>query len=188
MFFSRFLVTSMLVFAGNAAFADSLDINLRDSSAQVKYSASMGRDTLGKSEMHLGVLYADKDNYLADLGLLVQDQIGAKSPDITVGVGIKAVAARAAANNGSAIAIGALVGVKPIPDPRLNIVGQVYASPTILSFGETTRYVDTAVRVEFEIIPQALVYVGYRTTSLELKNKAKAKLDDGLTIGLRMTF
>ncbi len=144
---------------------------------------------LGKSELHLGALYADKDNFLADFGLLVQDQIGVNSPDITFGMGIKAVLARANANDASAIAIGALLGVKPLPDPRLNIVAQVYASPTILSFSDTTRFIETAARVEYEIIPQALAYIGYRTTRFDFNgNRSSAKLDDGLTIGLRMMF
>ena len=193
MFFSRtpmtFVLVTFMLATSSAAFADTLDINLRDSSAQIKYSASMGTDTLGKSELHLGSLYADKDNFLIDFGLLVQDQIGVNSPDITFGMGIKAVVARANANDASAVAIGALLGVKPLPDPRLNIVGQVYASPTILSFGETTRFIETALRVEYEIIPQALAYIGYRTTRFDFKNNlSSAKMDDGLTIGLRMMF
>lgn len=187
MFFRSILVISLFSVA-NVAVADTLDINLRDSSAQLRYSASLGHDTLGKSELHAGLLYADKDNFLADFGLLVQDEVGVNGPGITVGVGLKAATARAAASDASAVAVGALVGVKPLPDPRLNIVGQVYVSPKILSFGESTRYIETTARVEYEIIPQALVYLGYRSARFDLKNKPQAKLDDGLMIGLRMTF
>jgi len=185
---TRRILAISLLFAANTVFADTLDINLRDSSAQLRYSASMGRDTLGKSELHLGILYADKDNFLSDLGLLVQDEVGVNGPGVTVGVGMKAVAARAAASDASAVAIGGLVSFKPLPDPRLNIVGQVYVSPKILSFGESTRFIETTGRVEYEIIPQAVTYVGYRSSRFDLKNKPKAKIDDGLMIGLRMIF
>jgi hypothetical protein len=188
MFFSRALMIFALT-TSSVAFADTLDINLRDNSAQIKYSASMGTDTLGKSELHFGALYAGKENFLADSGLLVQDQIGVNFPNITFGMGIKAVLARTNVNDASAVAFGALVAIKPLPDPRLNIVGQVYASPTILSFGQATRFIETAARIEFEIIPQALAYIGYRTTRFDLKNNLSAtQLDDGLTIGLRMSF
>jgi len=196
MFFRSILAFSFSVFSlaavplltvSNTAAADTLDINLRDSSAQLRYSASMGRDTLGKSELHLGLLYANKDNFLADFGLQVQDEVGVNS-SVTAGVGIKAVVARTAASDASAVAVGALIGVKPLPDPRLNIVGLVYVSPEILSFGESTRYIETTARVEYEIIPQALAYLGYRSNRFDLKNKFQTKMDDGLMIGLRMTF
>ena len=187
MFLRHILVISLLT-VGNAALADSIDLNLRDSSAQLQYSASMGRDTLGKSELHLGVLYANKDNFLSDFGLLVKDEIGSNAPGVTVGVGIKAVAARVNALDASAVAIGVQVGFKPFPDPRFNIVGQVYASPTILTFGQAKRYIESTVRMEYEIIPQAVAYVGYRTTRFDFKTQPTATLDDGLNVGIRLIF
>lgn len=187
MFLRRFLLISLLA-ASNTVMADTIDINLRDSSAQLQYSASMGRDTLGKSELHAGVLFSDKDNFVADLGLLVQDEVNSETPIISAGFGIKALAGRAQASDVAAIAVGALVGVKPFSDPRLNLVGEVYMSPKILSYSEAIRYIETSARVEFEIIPQAVAYIGYRSTRFDLLNKPMAKIDDGLHVGLRMMF
>lgn len=187
MFLRRFIFI-VLLSASNIVLADTIDISLRDSSAYLKYSASMGRDTLGKSELFLGALYSDKDNFLTDLGLLVQDEVNSEAPIITAGFGIKALAGRAQANDVAAIAVGAMIGVKPFVDPRVNLVGEVFVSPKILSFSEATRYIGTAARIEFEIIPQALAYVGYRSTRFDLLTKPTAKIDDGLHVGLRMTF
>lgn len=187
MFLRRFLLISLLA-ASNSALADTIDINLRDSSAQLQYSVSMGRDTLGKSELHGGVLFSDKDNFLVDFGLLVQDEVNSEAPIVSAGFGIKALGGRAQASDVAAIAVGALVGVKPFSDPRLNLVGEVYMSPKILSYSEAIRYIDTSARIEFEIIPQAVAYVGYRSTRFELLNKSLAKIDDGPHVGLRMMF
>lgn len=187
MFLRRIFAIS-LVTASTATAADTLDINLRDSSAQLQYGASMGRDTLGKSELHLGVLYADKDNYLADFGLLVKDEVSRNAPRTSIGVGIKVVAGKSGANDTSAVAIGAQAGFVPTTDPRFSVVGQVYASPTILTFGQAERFIEASVRAEYEIIPQAVAYLGYRTTRFDLKTKTTAKLDDGLHVGLRMMF
>lgn len=187
MFLRRFILISLLA-ASNTVLADTIDINLRDSSAQLQYSASMGRDTLGKSELHAGVLFSDKDNFVTDFGLLVQDEVSSDAPIISVGFGIKALAGRALANDVAAIAVGALVGVKPFADPRLNLVGEVYMSPKILSYSEAIRYIETSARVEFEVIPQAVAYIGYRSTRFELLNNTMAKIDDGLHVGLRLVF
>ena len=187
MFLRRILLISLLT-ASSTALADTIDISLRDSSAYLRYSASMGQDTLGKSELYLGALYSDKDNFLTDLGLLVQDEVNSEAPIVSVGFGIKALAGRAQASDVAAIAVGALVGVKPFADPRVNLVGEVFVSPKILSFSEATRYIGTAARVEFEIIPQAVAYVGYRSTRFDLLTQPTAKIDDGLHVGLRMVF
>ena len=83
------LTVSTMVTVSTTALADTVDVNLRDTSAQIQYSASMGRDTLGKGELHAGVLYVDKNNLLGDLGLLVKDDVGGGAPGVSVGVGIK---------------------------------------------------------------------------------------------------
>jgi hypothetical protein len=187
MFLRRLLLISLLA-ASNTVLADTIDISLRDSSAYLKYSASMGRDTLGKSELFLGALYSDKDNFLTDIGLLVQDEVNSEVPIISAGFGIKALSGKARAYDVASVAIGAMVGVRPFADPRVNLVGEVFVSPKILSFGEATRYIGTAARAEFEIIPQAVAYVGYRSTRFDLKTQPFAKIDDGLHVGLRMMF
>jgi len=45
MFLRQFVALSLIAFS-STALADSVDINLRDNSAQVQYNASMGKDTL----------------------------------------------------------------------------------------------------------------------------------------------
>lgn len=186
--FLRSILLISLIHISTFSVADTVDINLRDTSAKIQYNASMGRDTLGKSELYLGVLFSDKDNFLTDLGLMVQDEVNSEAPIVNVGFGIKALAGRVQASDVAAVAIGAMVGVKPFPDPRLNIVGEVHASPKILSFGESLRYIESIARIEYEIIPQAVAYIGYRSTMFDLKNKSNAKIDDGLHIGMRMMF
>lgn len=187
MFFRSILLISLFAIASPSQ-ADTVDIGLRDTSVRLQYSASMGQDTLGKSELYVGALYTDNDNFMGDAGLLVQDEISSNLPIINIGFGIKALAGRAQANDVAAIAVGALVGVKPFPDPRLSFVGELYVSPKILSFSDATRYIDSTARVEFEIIPQAVAYVGYRSTMFDLKNNSSAKIDDGPHIGMRMMF
>jgi len=108
----------------------------------------MGRDALGKTEFHMGVLYVNNKNLLGDLGVLVKDELGDNAPGFSVGIGIKGVVARVKGNNpavsdASALALGAMVRYSPPTSPRLGIVGQVYLSPNIVTFGDADRYVET---------------------------------------------
>jgi hypothetical protein len=168
--------------------ADTVDVNLRDNSAQFQYFASMGRDTLGKAEMHAGVLYVDKKNLLGDLGILVRDEVGKKAPGISVGVGIKGLTAKANDHNVAALAIGGMVRYAPLPDHRFGIIGQLYFSPNIVTFGDADRYTETGVRFEYEIIPQAAAYLGYRNVKFGLQAYPDVRLDEGGYVGVRIMF
>jgi hypothetical protein len=187
------LVVSTLVTISTTAIADTLDINLRDTSAQIQYKSSMGRDALGKTEFHLGALYVDRNNLLGDFGVLVKDELGGNAPGFSVGVGIKGLVAKVRGDNptnsnASALALGGLVRYSPPTISRLGIVGEVYLSPNIVTFGDATRYAEANARVEFEVIPQSVIYLGYRRIGFGIKNRPYTILDEGVNLGVRMSF
>jgi hypothetical protein len=192
MLLSRIVALSLLI-ASTTVMADSIDITLRDTSAQFQYRTSMGRDALGKTEFHVGALYVNKHNMMSDFGLLVKDELGGNAPGFSVGVGLKGLVAQVTGknlveNNVSALALGGLVRYSPPEAHRLGIVGQVYFSPNIVTFGNADRYVESGVRIEFEVIPQAVVYLGYRRIGFGIKAQPYAILDEGANLGVRISF
>ena len=190
MYLRRIVALSLLAFS-STALADAVDINLRDTSAQLQYSASMGRDTLGRSELHAGFLHSSKNNTsdsLVDFGLLVRDEVGGNAPGVSVGVGIKGLVAKVQNRNARALALGGLVRYSPLADKRFGITGLVYLSPNIVTFGDADRFVETGVKLDYEIIPQAVVYLGYRKIKFALQPSSDAILDEGAHIGVRVSF
>jgi len=187
MFLRQILAFFMVCFS-TTALADALDINLRDSSAQLQYFASMGRDTLGRSELHAGVLYTNDTNTLVDLGILVQDEMGENAPGVTVGVGLKGLVANTRNNNAKALALGGLVRFAPFEDSRFGISGTIYMSPNITTFGDADRYIETGVKLDYEVIPQAIIYIGYRKIRISINQSPDERLDDGGHIGFKISF
>jgi hypothetical protein len=196
MFFRRNVALSLFAASAMAtisttALAEAIDVTLRDSSAQLQYKSSMGRDALGKTEFHVGVLYANGSNMMTDFGLVVKDELGGNAPGFSVGVGLKGLAAKVTDTNPttgsvSALAIGGLLRYSPVS--RVGIVGQLYFSPNVVTFGDADRYFEAGTRLEFEVIPQAVVYVGYRRIGFSIKTQAYAVLDEGFNLGVRMSF
>jgi len=187
----RSIVAFTLLTFGTTAMADTLDLNLRNSSAQVQYSTPMGKDSLGKTELHLGALYADlnnSNNTLADLGILVRDEVGSKAPGFSVGVGVKGLVSHTQGTDESGVAIGGLVRYSPPGLPRMGIVGQLYFAPNITTFGDADRYGETGVWIEYEVIPKAAAYVGYRNIQFNLTSGSQVRVDEGGYIGVRMSF
>ncbi len=170
--------------------ADAIDINLRDTAAQLQYKAAMGGSNLGKSEFHAGFVYSQPNNAMADIGVLVKDDIGGNAPGVSAGVGIKMLAARVTPTrlSASALAIGGMVRFSPPAERRLGLVGELYVSPSIITFGQAERYLETTVRAEYEMIPQAQVYVAYRKMDFSLKNLGNQTFDQGFNVGVKLSF
>jgi hypothetical protein len=185
MFLRRFFVLSLLTFSA-AASADMFDINLRDTSAQLQYKALLGGGR-EKSEFHMGVLYTNTNNLLGDMGIMVKNEVGGDAPGLSVGVGIKALAVRVKPATASALALGGLVRYSPYAS-RIGVVGLVYLSPNITTFGDADRYLETGVSLEYEVMPEAVTYLGYRRIAFTTKSGTDALLDEGVHVGLRLRF
>ncbi len=70
----------------------------------------------------------------------------------------------------------------------MGIIGQLYVAPNITTFGDADRYVETNLRVEYEVIPSAAAYIGYRDIQFNLNSGPNATVDKGVFIGVRMSF
>jgi YfaZ precursor len=189
MLLRRVVALSLLTLA-TTAMADTIDLNLRNSSAQFQYSSAMGRDSLGKSELHVGGLYSNSGNShntLGEFGIEVKDEVGSKAPGFSVGIGIKGLVAHTQGTNESGVAMGAMVRYSPPTLSRMGIVGQLYFAPNITTFGDADRYVESVARLEFEVIPSAAAYVGYRDIYFNFNN-VSVKVDQGAFVGVRMSF
>jgi hypothetical protein len=187
MFLRRILSFSLLAFSATAL-ADDFDINMNDTSVQLQYGASMGKDTLGRAALHLGYLYAKEKNSFLDLGFQVKDELGSNAPGVTVGFGLKGLYADSKNYSASAMAIGGLVRYAPFNDTRFGIGGLVYLSPNIVTFGDADRYIETGAKLDYEVIPQAVIYLGYRKIEFRLSSGPDAILNEGAMIGLTMSF
>jgi len=147
------LLLSSAVYAGG-----SLDLSINDETAALEYDATrMG------SPMHIsaGVLHHEEDGELFSLGLNAVDVRDPNSP-LRIGVGGKVYGYFNDAGEGGALAVGGFARFSP---PELNgvgIAGHAYYAPGVLSFSDTENMVDVGVRVEYMLLPTAMVYLGYR--------------------------
>lgn len=187
MLLRNFFALSLLT-ASTTILADTVDINLRDNSAQLQFGTSIGRDSLGSSNLHAGFLYTNNNDRLVDLGILVKEAVGSSDSGVTAGVGLKGVIASVGKNNAAALALGGLIRFSLPANTKLGIVGQLYFSPNIVTYRDADRYVETTARLEYEIIPQAAAYLGYRRINFGFIARSDAVLDSGFHVGVRMTF
>lgn len=177
-----------LAIVSTPASAGALDINLGDNTAQLQYSSAMGRDSLGKSEFHVGFLFTDQDDLLGDVGILVKNEVGSGLPGVTVGLGVKGLMATVDDSDALALALGGQVRFSPPSASRFGIAGQFYFAPNIVTFGDADRFIETGLRLEYEVLPQAVAYLGYRKIKFGLETGPDAVLDEGAHVGVKITF
>jgi hypothetical protein len=191
--FIRMLTAVLLLMtslgASVSASAARLDVNLNQDSARFTYYSLIGGSSYGRTEMSTGILYNKDKNYLLELGLQVVDVAGSESPGLEIGVGPKLyyLSDDAADVTGLSVAIGGIVRYSL--QQRLALQGSLYYAPSITSTLDTDTFLEYGVRVAYEILPTANIYLGYRRVRVGFtKARGTHTLDDGGMLGMDFSF
>lgn len=188
----RHLLALLMLASSTAAWADSLNINLNNDTAQFQYSAATGLSGQGNANLHAGFLYNSASTVLVNAGLLVEgSQDGA--PGLSIGAGVEGLIAvikdhAPIKSNATALALDGLVRFSPPGASQLGIVGEVNYAPRIITFGDADRYMMAGVRMEYALTPQTLVYVGFRRIAFGIKNGQDVTVDNGGNVGIKISF
>lgn len=181
-------VALLSAFATMPVLADSIDINLHDEAIRGTYTMQL-QNTKGLSG-EIGLLYAEDNNTndsetMLHGGILVSGENWSKSGTFDISLGGRVVYAEPGNLDMFAVAFGGRLRFSPIP--RLGIGGHVYIAPDITSFMDSDGYDEIGIRVDYQILPQAFVYLGQREVEVDFGNST-VELDDEVHIGFKMTF
>jgi len=184
------LSAALMMLAPGLAAAETLDLSLGSDSA----SAALGgplRSGRANAAYDLGFLYSDdRDVGLkqAHAGLLVTGDAGARDADVNAGLGVRAVAADFDGGSGGAIDLGGKVEIRVPNFNRLGITAYGWYAPKIISFGDFDQNTEFGVMLDYEVIRDAALFVGYREIRFELDDAGEDKVDDSIIAGLRLEF
>ena len=184
----RVVLVVMLVGTGISAQASSLDVALSGDSARVGYIAPFRAGDFGLNQYEVGVLFTDRDDVVASFGLRVSDEAGADSPGLEVGLGLKAYAASADNNGSLALGLGGEMHYLP---PNLKRVGFGlfgYFAPDIVAFIDSDKFFEWGARLEYQVLPEATLYLGYRKVEMGLNTGGNLNIDSGGHLGIKYGF
>jgi len=189
----RRIVSVFLLLASPLAFADAVDISLNNNAAAFNYSTSVGALIQGNSDIHVGVLYNEAMNTLAEGGLLVKGDEGDAS-GLTLSVGAKLLVGMiknysTQTENVSAIVIGGELAYTFPAVKQLDAALTYFAGPKITSFGDADRANQWGLRLDYEVGTGTKVYVEYREVNFGITSTGQtATLDSGTYVGVKLTF
>ncbi len=185
------LAASMMLMSTSMVKADALDLNLNNDSVQLLYISPFTSDSgLGGASLEVGMIYTEADDYLGIVGLDIRGEAGSGSPGLVAGVGVRGYGIGLDTVDIGALAIGGLLQYSPPSMNRLSIVGQVFYAPEILTFMDGKNLQSAEFRVEYKILTQATVYLGYRDIEADLDavGGGSIDIDNGGYLGLRFMF
>ncbi|MBI2383540.1 MAG: hypothetical protein HYV18_05670 [Gammaproteobacteria bacterium] len=189
------LVFAVLALAASAAApAETLDINLGDEDLRVVFAGPLNRFLEATSgEYELGAIVdrgndGEDDFVQGHLGLLVSGDAGAKQANVTAGLGARVALMDRGPFSGSALEIGGQVEVRHPTVNRVSFRGYVFGAPSVLSFGDTESAIEYALAVDYQVIRQASLYLGYRQVKVKVDEAGTQTADTGVHAGLRLNF
>ncbi len=185
---SRIFAVAGLTLASSAAVADSVDLNLHDDALRFTYANELSSRLQG-TMFDVGILHHEINDDMFHLGFYVSGANWSEQGSFDVKVGGRAVMVDTDSNSNidlSAIGLGGSVRFSPAP--RLGIGGEFYYAPDIIAFEDAESYFEGSVKLDYQLLPQAFVYVGYRRVEFDVKGFGTAELDDDVHVGMTLTF
>jgi YfaZ precursor len=171
----------------DAVKAAALDMNLNDDTAEFEFITPVTfENSIGSALLNLGFLSTTSDDVMGIVGFQAVDEAGSATPGLKVGVGVMGFAGTIDSNDIYAVALGGNARV-PVYN-RVTIFGDIHFAPDVVTFGDASRLLYLNARLEYAILPQATVYLGYRKLSVNLNTGNHESIDNGANIGIQFTF
>lgn len=173
------------------AVADNIDVNLREDAIRASYSLDLTKYGYNGLSADFGFMYNEDKKQLNDtmyhVGLNVSGENWSEKGTFDISLGGRFIYTSPDNVDLGALAFGGQVRFSPIH--RVGIGAHIYYAPGITSFMDADRYSETGVRVDYQVLPQAFVYLGYRNIEVDIEDGANdVELDEGTHIGFKLLF
>lgn len=180
----RWITAVVLAAASGVAAADSFDLSLNDKSLRGMYAFTPAAKR--GLEVNIGHFYNEHSVTVTHVGAEVSGENWSKEGVFSIGLGGRAIYAHTHDWSEEAVAFGGHVRFSPVQ--RLGITGIVFYAPEVTTFGDGKKYQETEANVDYQLLPQAFVYAGYRVIEVDFDKKSGVKLDDRIHIGMKLLF
>ncbi len=179
-----------LMLFSSMTFSNDFEASLSSETAQFSLYSDSSVVGWGGSDLAMRLLYNEADDFIAQAEIMSIRQADEATP-ITLGVGVKGYLGRLDILDESvfAVAIGGSVRyVVPAKMP-FTLYANLFIAPKITSFSDTEELVDLNIGGQIEIMPQTIMFMGYRRFEMDTKKANEYRVDDGnVHFGIRLTF
>lgn len=186
------LLGALMGMSAVPAQAEILDVNVGQNSVRLALAGPLSHfvsELRGQYDAGIVVRPKSSDDLLqAHLGVLVTGDAGAKGVDVAAGLGIRGIYVGRDGDSGGAASLGGQFEARLPSFDRIGLSGYGYFAPDATSFGEVRRYLEYGGSLDYQVVHDAAVYVGYRNIHYTIGNVGSVTADAGVRVGLRLSF
>lgn len=178
---AKFRLASALLLGAVAlqANASELSLGLTNESVTTELELQVSRDV----NATMGYVYSDEGGHLAQGAMHFTHDAGVHH--FEVGANLSQVWADHAPN-GSAVGLGGRYALEL--GPKISLHASGYYAPEFLSFGDVDGYYELDSHVQYHIMPNLSLSVGYRKTVFEYDHARDLDFEDSAYIGGQFRF
>lgn len=182
-----FLSLLGLAWCCGSAVADEADLSFNSDAVRLQYVHDLRSTTLS---LDGGWLHHTDNGDAVHFGVHLADLASGGENPLRAGLGARLVYTNGDLSNqdGFAVPIGGYLRYTPDRFNRVSIAGAVYFAPDVLSLSDAEKYEEYSVRVGYNLMREADIYVGARYVKGEYKKARDARFDTGMHIGINLRF
>lgn len=169
------------------AAAHSVEGSLSNDSVKVDVSLDQGSYFLDA-----GGMYHSDDGKYGYIGAHIEDKDLSEDYPLQIGIGARLLAIDTdydVNESGMAVGLGGFYRYTFPKANRFNIYGSLYYSPNVLSFENIDNMYQAEIRAEYRTLRNALVYVRYGLTNVDLDSYSKDfEMNKGFGLGVVAYF
>ncbi len=182
----------MLMASAGTAQAEIVDFSVGDNSFRLAVYGPLSRvidDTKGQYDVGVVLRPETSDDLLVvHTGVLLTGDAGIRDLDVAAGLGLRAVYIGRDDDSGGAVALGGQVETRFPGYERLGFSVYGYFAPEVTSFGQVEKYHELGVGLDYQVLKDASLYLGYREIKTDIAEFSGIRADDSVHIGVRLSF
>ena len=182
------LGSCLLAGLASAQSADrALDINLNDDAVRLGFAWPPGGSTY---RADLGYLHNQDRGDIVHGGFHLVDAAANSGTPLQAGLGLRLVYTNTdeVDFDGMSLALGGFFRYTLPNANRFNIGGAVYYAPDVVSFGDQSEYYEIGLRLGYNVIRDADVYIGIREIEAEYDDAGSFEFDSSVHVGFEFRF
>jgi|GEM_PF-410379 len=164
----------------------AVELALSDDYLQGRYYTGDGLLGFDQATGHIGAYFSDNRDFIGNVGLMT-DRIPLFIDGLTLSVGGRGYVALLSDPDDDVVGLApGIEGRYGLPyDFPLAVVGNLFYSPDVLTLGDAEDIIDIDARVEAEIVPEIVGFIGYREFRFNSDEGADKEAASEIQIGAR---
>jgi hypothetical protein len=167
----------------------ALELSLTDDYIQGRYYTGGGLLGFDNATGHIGAYFSDSRDIIGNVGLMT-DRIPLFIPGLTMSVGSRGYVALLADPKDDVVALApGIEGRYGLPyDFPVAVVGNLFYAPGILTLGDAKDVIDIDARVEAEVVPDIVGFIGIREFRFDSDEGPDKKAASEIHVGARFAL